>query len=124
MVWNCRYIFSIIHVFLRKKNHHYRLVVDLDESRDIQNMQNMILNHVRSASIEALGYMNTFAKYEYIWLEDKQSYLKRFLNECEQKCCLEDNDFPEDNMHDPNAEVDLFQAQVCVQVCVLAWRLN
>lgn len=89
-----------------------RSVVDLDESRDIQSMQNMILQHVRSASIQALNYMKMFAKYEHIWLEDKQSYLKRFLNECEQKC-LEDNDFPEDKMHDPNAQVDLFQAQVC-----------
>lgn len=89
--------------------------VDLDENRDIQNIQNMILKHVRSASVEALNFMKTFAKYEYIWLEDKQSYLKRFLNECEQKC-LEDLDFSDDKIDDPNTQVDLFQAQVCVSV--------
>lgn len=85
-------------------------------------MQNMIVKHVRSASIEALNYMKTFQKYEYIWLEDKQTYLKRFLNECEQKC-LQDNDSTEvPSMRDPNAEVDLFQAQV--SVCMSAKNQN
>lgn len=91
--------------------HRYRFVVDLDESKDIQNMQHMILKYVQSASTNALDYMKTFAKYEYVWLQDKQSYLNRFLNECVQKC-LEDNDFPDDNMNEPNAQIELFQAQV------------
>lgn len=100
--------------------YHYRCrIVDLDESRDIQSMQNIIVKHVQSASTEALNYMNTFAKYEYVWLEDKQSYLMQFLNECKQKC-LEDNDFPEDKIHDPNAQIDLFQAQVrAYRMCIL-----
>lgn len=83
-------------------------------------MQNIISKHVQSASIEALNYMKTFTKYEYIWLEDKHSYLKRFLNECEQKC-LEDNDFPEDKIDDPNAQIDLFQAQVHLQLHICAY---
>lgn len=91
--------------------HQYRFVVDLDESKDIQNMQHMILKYVQSASINALDYMKTFLKYEYVWLEDKQSYFIRFLNECVQKC-LEDNDFPDDKMNEPNAQIELFQAQV------------
>lgn len=78
-------------------------------------MQHMILKYIRSASIDALNYMKTFAKYEYIWLEDKQSYLMRFLNECEQKC-QEDNDFSGDKIQDPNAQIDLFQAQVSVRL--------
>lgn len=89
-------------------------VVDLDDSRDIQNMQHMILKHVRGASVDALNYMNTFSKYEYIWLEDKQLYLQRFLNECERNCLEEDTDFPEDKVQDPNAQIDLFQAQVSI----------
>lgn len=94
------------------------MAVDLDESKDIQKMQNIILKHVRSASAEALKFMETFSTYEYIWLEDKQLYLQRFLNECEQKC-LEDTDFPEDKVQDPNARIDLFQAQVfmyCIHI--------
>lgn len=85
--------------------------VDLDESRDIQHMRNMILKHVQSASAEALNYMKTFSMYEYIWLEDKQLYLQRFLNECQQKCS-EDNDFTNDKIQDANAQIELFQAQV------------
>lgn len=78
----------------------------------------MILKHVRNATIDALNYMNTFSKYQYIWLEDKQSYLKRFLNQCKEKC-LEDNHFPGDKIENPNAE--MFQAQVfvCMGVCRL-----
>lgn len=79
-------------------------------------MQNMILKHVRSASSDAFNYMKTFSKYEYIWLEDKQLYLERFLNECQQKC-LEDNDFIDNKMQDPNAQIELFQAQVYVMQC-------
>lgn len=85
--------------------------VDLDESRDIHHMRNMILKHVRSASSEAYSYMKTFSKYEYIWLEDKQIYLQRFLEECQQKCA-ENNDLVDDRMHDSNAQIELFQAQV------------
>lgn len=95
----------------------YICIVDLDENRDIQNIRNMILKHVRSASIDALNYMKTFSKYQYIWLEDKCEYLKRFLNECEQKC-LEDNDFPEDKIEDPNAQIEMFQVQVCISLKV------
>lgn len=101
------------------------MIVDLDESRDIQNMKNLILKQVKSASEEALNYMKSFAKFEHIWLEDKQLYLQRFLNECTQKC-LEDNDSPEDKIQDPNAQIDMFQAQVficisCVFVCMNAY---
>lgn len=78
-------------------------------------MRNMILKHVRNASSEAFNYMKTFSKYEYIWLEDKQLYLQRFLNECQQKC-LEDNDFIVDKMQDPNAQIELFQAQVSMSL--------
>lgn len=74
-------------------------------------MRNMILKHVQSASAEALNYMKTFSMYEYIWLEDKQLYLQRFLNECQQKCS-EDNDFTNDKIQDANAQIELFQAQV------------
>lgn len=83
----------------------------------------MILKHVRSASIDALNYMKTFSKYQYIWLEDKQSYLKRFLNECEQKC-LEDNDFPGDKIGDPNAQIEMFQAQVCMHLSIYLFICN
>lgn len=80
--------------------------VDLDESRDIQHMRSMILKHVQDASSEAINYMKTFSKYEYIWLEDKQFYLQRFLNDCQNKC-VEEND-----SSDANAQIELFQAQV------------
>lgn len=73
-------------------------------------MRNMILKHTQSASSEADNYMKTFCKYEYIWLEDKQLYLQRFLNDCQQKGS-EDNDF-----NDANAQIELFQAQVHTEV--------
>lgn len=75
-------------------------------------MRNMILKHVQSASSEAFNYMKTFSKYEYIWLEDKQLYLQRFLNECQQKSFEENNDVVDDKMQDANAQIELFQAQV------------
>lgn len=106
------FLFCFVVVVVGKKTVSF--VVDLDDSRDIQNMQHMILKHVRSASVDALNYMNTFSKYEYIWLEDKQLYLQRFLNECERNCLEEDTDFPEDKVQDPNAQIDLFQAQVSI----------
>lgn len=71
----------------------------------------MILKRSRSATEAALDWMSTFAKYEYIWLEDKQLYLTRFLGECEQKC-LGDGDSAADSIQDPNAQIDLFQTQV------------
>lgn len=84
---------------------------DLDENRNIQHMQNMILKCVRNASLQAIDYMKTFSKYEYIWLDNKREYLQRFLSEC-QRTCLEDNDCVDDELCDPNAQVELFQAQV------------
>lgn len=106
------------------------MVVDLDESKDIQKMQSIILKHVRSASAEALNFMKTFMTYEYIWLEDKQLYLQRFLNECKQKCLEDSDDFPEDKVEDPNARIDLFQAQVFMYIiytytytCQLHWDM-
>lgn len=94
--------------------------VDLDESRDVQHMRNMILKHVQSASSEAFEYMNTFSKYEYIWLEDKQLYLQRFLNECQQKCSV-DNDFIAGKTQDANAQIELFQTQVFYSIDI---RIN
>lgn len=79
-------------------------------------MRNTILKHVQSASSEAFNYMNTFSKYEYIWLEDKQLYLQRFLNDCQRKS-LEDNDFIDGKVQDANAQIELFQAQVHVDRC-------
>lgn len=89
----------------------YHHPVDLDENRDIQILRDMILLNVRNASDECLKYMNTFKVYEYIWLEEKECYLNRFLNECKQKC-LTNDDYPEDSMPDTNAQIDLFQTQV------------
>lgn len=74
-------------------------------------LKKMILSCVRDASIEAFNYMKTFSSYEYIWLEDKNSYLNRFLNECKEKC-LADIDYRDDLEDDPNARTDLFQMQV------------
>lgn len=71
----------------------------------------MILLNVQNASVEALKYMNTFKMYEYIWLEEKESYLERFLHECEEKC-LADNDCSTDMVHEPDSKIDLFQTQV------------
>lgn len=86
-------------------------------------MRNTILKHVRSASSEALNYMKTFSKYEYIWLEDKQLYLQRFLNECERKC-LEENDFIDNKMQDPNAQIEVFQAQVSINFTIYLYFKN
>lgn len=83
----------------------------MNESRDIQNLRDRILLNVRNASDAALKYMSTFKVYEYIWLEEKECYLNRFLNECKQKS-LTDADYPEDSMPNTNAQIDLFQTQV------------
>lgn len=85
--------------------------VDLNANRDIQNFRDRILLNVRNASDEALNYINKFKIYEYIWTEEGECYLNRFLNECKQKC-LTDDDYPEDFMSNINAQIDSFQTQV------------
>lgn len=90
-------------------------LVDLNENRDIQNIRVRILLNVQNACNEALKYMNTFIVYEYIWLEEKECYLNRFLNECKQKCSTND-DYPEDSMSEINAKIDSFQTQVLYNI--------
>lgn len=54
---------------------------DVKKHLEINAIRSDIISNVRSTSLEAQKYMKKFHSYDYIWLEDKNIYLEKFLND-------------------------------------------
>lgn len=58
-------------------SHHYRSTIETNEN--IIEMMDVTLRRVREAIEKAVEYSAEFEKYNYLWLDNRQAFLKQFL---------------------------------------------
>lgn len=76
---------------------HKKKIDDVVANADIMAIRSDIINIVRETAAQAVACMKKFQRYDYIWLENRDTYLKRFLECNENENADSENESSENN---------------------------
>ncbi|MBN3294079.1 DYHC protein, partial [Polypterus senegalus] len=52
---------------------------DINQTQELTDLAQMIMNRVRNVIIKAKNYEDTFSEYSYLWTDDRKEFMKQFL---------------------------------------------
>lgn len=96
------------------------------QNEEVIALSEAITKQVKLAILDCIGYLEKYKSYDYIWLENKDVYLKQFIHEWTNYVPneSEETDLEEqENEHDPDLKLESFQNQVSSGVRIFRIQL-
>lgn len=87
------------------------------QNEEVIRSRAIILKQIEIAISNCTEYLTEFKDFDYIWLEDKDVYLKQFIDEWPNgdQTMPETNLDEEDNRSESDMKLESFQNQVCMK---------
>uniref|UniRef100_F7AU91 AAA+ ATPase domain-containing protein n=1 Tax=Ciona intestinalis TaxID=7719 RepID=F7AU91_CIOIN len=89
---------------------HYQ--VDMEDMADLSDMKNEILERVQTVMDKACEYRNSFDNYAYLWVDDRNEFMKQFLTYGHVLTTEEIEAHAEDGVPENPPTLDMFKEQV------------
>lgn len=86
-------------------------IENLHQNEEIIQLKKIIKRQIEIAIDDCVEYLAKFKNYDYIWLEDKDVYLKQFIEEWPKSNLHEEE---EDIQCESDLKLESFQNQVCI----------